>query len=211
MDKSSNDFSEKRESVRIPDAFLISYKIISKKEYEGKTPFYKSRRTIARPIEKRESNKILALDWSSLDNETDISPSLIKMLSYLDKKLNLILSQQGEILKNISAGKEIKEEYEKGKCIDISGEGTKMHISKELKKGTMLELCIEPPIYPPIDIVALGEIIKVQSKNKNKSNDFEISLKFVVINEDDKEDLIKYIYKRQRELISQRKRNEGQG
>lgn len=204
MDKNSKEFLEKRESVRIPDDFRVRYKVITLKDYEKKATFYKNRSTSNRP-EKWDGDKTYSLDWSSLENEKDCSSSLIKILSYIDKKLDLIISRQDELFKNISALKDKKEEFEEGECIDISGDGMKINIPQELKEDTLLDLYINPPIYPSITIVTIGKIIKVWPKSKKKPIGFKVSLRFMAINEHDRESLIKYIYKRQREFIFQKK------
>lgn len=204
MDKNGKEFLEKRESVRIQDDFRVRYKVITGEDYKKKVLFYKKRSTSDRPG-KWDGDKICSLDWSSLENEKDCSPSFIKILSYIDNKLNLIISRQDEIFKNISALKDKKEEFEEGKCIDISGEGMKINLPLGLKEGTMLDLYISPSISPPITIVTIGEIIKVWPKNKKTPEGFKVSVRFMAINEYDRESLIKYIYKRQRESIFQRK------
>ena len=78
--------------------------------------------------------------------------------------------------------------------------------AQKLKKETILELSIEPTIYPPMHVVTLGKVIRTNSTRNKEMSGFEVSVSFTAINEDDREKLIKYIFKRQRELISSRKK-----
>jgi len=82
-----------------------------------------------------------------------------------------------------------------------------MLVTGKLSPDSLLELTIEPPINPPIKIVLLGKLSRACQSSDNENNDFEVSVTFTAINEDDRENLIKYIFQRQRELISSRKRS----
>ena len=209
MPTKGKKLSGDRKSARIPDSFTINFTMISRKEFDKKAPFYLDRRTSNRPSSKRYEADAFSLDWSSLENERDYNSFLAKIFSCLDKKIDMILYKQEEILKHFTPQDQRDETYESGECIDLSGSGVNMLIPEKLKKETILELSIEPPIYPPFRIVALGEITRVNlTRNKEKTG-YEISTTFVAINEDDREELIKYIYRRQRELISSRKKSDG--
>jgi len=200
--------SDNRVAVRIHDSFPIKYNIITQKEYDRKESLYISRRTINRLAGKRKEAEALSFDWSSIEDEEDFDPVLIKILFHLDQKIDKVLARQDKILKKITSQNHEKEIYETGECIDISGTGVNMLISENLSNETMLELNIEPPIHPAIQIIALGKIKRVcPSRDKEKSG-YEISVVFTAINEDDRESLIKYIFHRQRELISSRKRSD---
>ena len=205
MDKNEKDFSDKRKSARIPDSFLLNYKIISRMDFEKKAPLYKNRRTVERLKTSRYDTNMFDLDWASLENERDYSPSLTKILSYMDRKLDMILYKQNTILQRIQSPEQKTEEHELGKCADISGNGLKMFLDREIKKETILELSIEPPIYPPLYIAALGKPVRICSKIDEGKKVYEVSVKFNAINEDDREDLIKYIFMRQRKLIALKK------
>lgn len=203
MDKNKKT-SVKRKSARIPDSFTIKYKLVAQKDFEKKANIYKNRRTVERMENKEPDTNLLDLDWASFENEVDCNPVLIKILSYLDKKLEVILNKQNEILSNIHAQQKKEGIYKTGNCIDISGTGAKILVDKELDIKSILELSIEPPIYPPIRVVTLGKVIRISYKSKKSV--YEVSLEFIAINEYDRENLIKYIFKRQRELILLKKR-----
>jgi hypothetical protein len=200
--------SDNRDAVRIHDSFSIKYNIITQKEYGRKESLYISRRTINRSAGKRKEAEAFSFDWSAIEDEEDFDPVLVKILFRLDQKIDIVLARQDEILKKITSQDNEDDIYETGECIDISGTGVYMLISENLSKEISLELMIEPPIHPAIQIIALGKITRVcPSRDKEKSG-YEISVAFTAINEDDREALIKYIFQRQRELISSRKRSD---
>jgi hypothetical protein len=199
--------AESRNSVRIPDYFTIYYNIVTQKEYDKKAPIYISRRTANRPGLRKNEGELFSFDWSHIENEVDFDPVLVKILFYLDQKIDKVISNQEKILEKFDTVEEVKNLSAAGECIDISGSGVSMIITEKLNPGSLLELRIDPPINPPIQIILLGKLSRIcQSKDK-EDNGFEASVTFTAINEDDREALIKYIFQRQSELIAARKRS----
>jgi len=206
MGKEERNNLDNRDAVRIHDSFPIKYNIITQKEYGRKAALYISRRTVNRSENKRNEADAFSFDWSSIEDEEEFDPVLIKILFHLDQKINMVLARQDEILKKITSQNHEEDIYESGECIDISGTGVNMLISGNLNKETLLELNIEPPIHPATQIITLGKITRVSPSRDKGKGCYEISVLFTAINEDDREALIKYIFHRQRELISARKR-----
>ncbi len=208
MGEEKRNNSENRDAVRIHDSFPIQYNIITQKEYDRKESLYISRRTINRSAGKRKETEAFSFDWSSIEDEEDFDPVLVKILFRLDQKIDIVLARQDEILKKITSQDHEEDVYETGECVDISGTGVNMLIARNLSNGTLLELNIEPPIHPAIQIIALGKITRVSPSRDNEKSGYEISVEFTAINEDDREALIKYIFQRQSELISFKKRSD---
>ena len=207
MSKKTKNRDERRNSVRILDSFNINYNIVTQKEYNKKASIFISRRTASRSATRSSDTEAFSFDWSHIEDEVDFDPVLVKILFYLDQKIDKIISNQDRILKNFDTDEEVQELSEAGECIDISGSGAHMLVTEELNPGTLLELTIEPPFNTSIQIILLGEISRISKSNDKENNGFEASITFTAINEDDRENLIKYIFQRQRELISSRKKS----
>ena len=207
MSKKTKNRDERRNSVRILDSFNINYNIVTQKEYNKKASIFISRRTASRSATRRSDTEAFSFDWSHIEDEVDFDPVLVKILFYLDQKIDKIISNQDIILKNFDTEEEMQELSEAGECIDISGSGAHMLVTEELNPGTLLELTIEPPFNTSIQIILLGEISRISKSKDKENNGFEASITFTAINEDDRENLIKYIFQRQRELISSRKKS----
>ena len=207
MSKKTKNRDERRNSVRILDSFNINYNIVTQKEYNKKASIFISRRTASRSATRSSDTEAFSFDWSHIEDEVDFDPVLVKILFYLDQKIDKIISNQDRILKNFDTEEEEQELSEAGECIDISGSGAHMLVTEELNPGTLLELTIEPPFNTSIQIILLGEISRISKSNDKENNGFEASITFTAINEDDRENLIKYIFQRQRELISSRKKS----
>ncbi len=207
MSRRDENSEESRNAVRIPDSFTINYNIVTQKEYNKKASAYIDRRTANRQGAKSIEVEAFSFDWSHIENEVDFDPVLVKILFYMDKKIDKIIANQERILNKIDSEDEVQEISESAECIDISGSGVHMLIAERLNPGTLLELIIEPPINPPLQIILLGKLSRISQSRDNNNNIFEASVTFTAINEDDRENLIKYIFQRQRELISSRKKS----
>ena len=208
MNKKNENSAESRNSVRIPDYFTIYYNVVTQKEYDKNAPLYISRRTANRPGLRKNEGELFSFDWSHIEGEVDFDPVLVKILFYLDQKIDKVISNQEKIIEKFDTVEEVKDLSAAGECVDISGSGVNMLVTEELNQGSLLELKIEPHINPPIQIILLGKLSRIcQSKDKD-NNAFEVSITFTAINEDDRESLIKYIFHRQRELISSRKKSD---
>jgi hypothetical protein len=208
MGEKEKNNSDNRNAVRIHDSFPIKYNIITQKEYDKKESLYISRRTINRTAGKRKETGAFSFSWSSIEDEEDFDPLLVKVLFHLDQKIDKVLARQDEILKKITSQDQEEDIYETGECIDISGTGVNMLVSENLSEEILLELNIEPPIHPAIQIIALGKSTRVCPSRDKEMSGYEISVAFTAINEDDRESLIKYIFQRQSELISFKKRGD---
>ncbi|MCP4268590.1 MAG: PilZ domain-containing protein [Candidatus Brocadiaceae bacterium] len=198
--------SSNRKAVRIQDAFTIDYNIITQEEYDKKVPLYIGRRTINRTAIKQKTST-LPFDWSHIEDEVDFDPVLVKIMFYLDQKIDIILSNQEKILKKLETDNDVPDAYASGKCIDISATGINMFVTNKLNEDTLLELTLAPPNNPAIHIIALCKLKRISPSTDKETNGFEISLTFTAINEDDREELIKYIFQRQREMIYTSKRS----
>jgi len=207
VNKKNENSAESRNSVRIPDYFTIYYNVVTQKEYDKNAPLYISRRTVNRPGLRKNEGELFSFDWSHIEGEVDFDPVLVKILFYLDQKIDKVIANQEKIIEKFDTVEEVKDLSAAGECIDISGSGVSMIISKKLNPGSLLELRIDPPTNPPIQIILLGKLSRICQSKDRENNGFEVSVTFTAINEDDREALIKYIFQRQRELIAARKRS----
>ncbi len=208
VSKKNENSEESRNSVRIPDSFTINYNIVTQKEYNKKASVYISRRTANRPGAKSSEVEAFSFDWSHIENEVDFDPVLVKILFYMDQKMDKIISNQEKILSRVDTVEEVQDVSETGECIDLSGSGVHMLVTEELSSDSLLELTIEPPINPPLQIILLGKLTRICQSIDKEDNGFEASISFTAINEDDRDNLIKYIFQRQRELISSRMKSD---
>ncbi len=125
-------------------------------------------------------------------------PKLLCLLVDMNKKLDRILS----ILKqdrDIQSDGPIK--------VNISGSGIRFAVREKMEARKLLAIRIVLPLSPPAPVVFLGEITRVRQK---ENGEFEIAVKYLVIDEMDREQIVRYGFKRMRESIRNRRKKTGQ-
>lgn len=90
-----------------------------------------------------------------------------------------------------------------GQRENISGGGIKLHSPEDLANGTLLKLQFElPEAYHPITIFAIGEVVWSKGLRKTIANKkmYEVGVKFISIKEADRQKIVRYVFKKQREV-----------
>lgn len=177
-----------RTHLRVNAFILFKYTKITTKD------FHKKRKKFIQHVG-RESEGYLYADpkYLSTDSvkEAAIHPDIISELHSINKKLNYIikvLEKSGE-----------KDYIENGPLeVDISGAGLKFITSQDLYPGDLLEIEMVLPISSGIIIELIGEVVRCKRHTQDAQ---EVAVKYIALNEDDRECIIRYVFKRQRELL----------
>jgi hypothetical protein len=127
-----------------------------------------------------------------LDLET-LNPKLLALLESMSKKLDRILSLLQGAREGDSPGVI---------PVNISGSGLRFAVRERMKAKEVLAVRIVLPLTPPVPVVFLGEVRRVRKK---RDGEFEIAVKFMIIDELDREKIVHYTFKRMRESIRNRK------
>ena len=126
------------------------------------------------------------------DNENII----IKMISNIDKKLNLIinlLAKGDELLELIK---------QKPTDVNINGSGMRFLSSTKFEKGDILKLEMVLPNFPFSIVEICGEVVWVKKVGTKKGAAlYSNGVKFVKIDESCRDEIIFYILKRQRDIL----------
>ena len=93
--------------------------------------------------------------------------------------------------------------------VNISGAGLQFECDSPLSQGVYVELKVVIPVFPYPKITALCEVVRAQGLQSDAMGRFRIALKFLVINEKDRDILINYIFVREREHLRQKKETAG--
>jgi len=117
-------------------------------------------------------------------------------LEKIQKEVNTLL----EIIRGFMT-KILDEEV--SETIDISGGGFSFYSEREISPGTRFNLRLETQDPPYLSIPAVGEVRRCERANSH----YCVCVKFVDINELDREELIKYIFEKQRILLQSIKGN----
>ncbi|MGI6226653.1 MAG: flagellar brake protein, partial [Peptococcales bacterium] len=98
----------------------------------------------------------------------------------------------------VENGAKSEETFHTGVIRDLSGGGAQLASKRKLVKGTILQVKFS---LPEDLIVCKAKVMWVYTEVKEQKETYLIGLKFIDINERLRERIIRYVFKRQRELI----------
>lgn len=185
----ATESSQLRNHVRVDVSFPVAFDLVSENDYEKIKNVIVSHRT-----GDREGDLMPLLGVEELES---LDITVAKIWLSMNSKLDYII----KLLKQSGEGVEEKE----GLCKDISGKGIKMIYKGNLSAGQCIHLRIHPPTFPPLSVVALGRILRAERTALCREGEIETAVEFDTIHEDDREEIISYVFKRQRELLRARK------
>jgi hypothetical protein len=182
---------ERRSFFRIQDRLVVEFRQITPEDFTKLKDViqYNSIQT----IDKIEETHLLADRGMKGKNE-----ELCAYMRIMNKKLDTIInllsqSQYGETYHNVQTE------------IILSGAGVQFESHIVLKTGDYAELKIVVPIFPYPKITILCQVVRVESSGGAAAGAFRIAMQFLVINEKDRDFLIKYIFEKEREYLRQKK------
>ncbi|MEA3417351.1 MAG: PilZ domain-containing protein [Thermodesulfobacteriota bacterium] len=170
-----------RKNVRVDDVLKIDYRKIPQKDYETceNKPEIILQKIFGKPF---EAPKI-----------EDVSLELLYMLIYqanqkIDRILDMLESKDAE-----------KYESMNNECVNISGSGMRFIANQSFSIGDIVALRIFLPLASKTWINILGKVVSVTESGAE--NRYEVTVKFKELTESDREIIIRYVFKRQRELL----------
>jgi c-di-GMP-binding flagellar brake protein YcgR len=86
--------------------------------------------------------------------------------------------------------------------VNISGGGMSFSAKENYKPGNILELKMLLPLLPPVALYLYGEVVKTQSQPEGPL----IFVKFIAIDEEIRDELVKFVFKRQRDILREKRR-----
>ena len=92
---------------------------------------------------------------------------------------------------------------QQGQLVDISGSGLRFPCLQKFSIGDIINFDITLPSLPQTFINGVGVVVRIFKNDKDKDN--EIALKYIAINEEDRNKIIHYTKTRQKELLSQKR------
>jgi len=168
-------WKEKRSYFRVDDVFPVEAKKV-----RADIPHMKSK--IFRGYD-------LEIPDTDLADET-INPKLWKMLVDINAKLTTILDRMVFESEGLKEGE--------NKVVNLSASGMRFTINEKVVSGDKLEIKMLLPTGPPIGILTYANVVRVNDRGNGQ---YEVSLHFSDIDEEVREELIRYAINRQREII----------
>jgi len=182
-----------RSYTRVPVSFPIRFMPVSKEEAEKLRQAYAQR-----PSRERGETVSLAPPAAAQATPGTVSAAILSQLERIERKLDRLLNAQ-------SAGpaQDKEKSLEEGQCTDLSGSGILFTSRWAMGKGWFLKLVVDVPEPQGFSVVALGRVVRVDQEPNG--NLYVTACQFDSIHEEDREELIAYIFKRHRELAQRRR------
>ena len=183
-----------REAVRVETSFIFEFRLLDGGEVADCEKEIANHRTNERLGLPQSSQSELPSELNNLKDYQETAPQQMKMWISIEQKLDALLKLVGQKTHQIPDSKE-------GIVKDLSSKGVKIKTDVDLKKGDRLMMRLSPPTFPSFTIDVVGKV--VGSKTDKEGGSF-FMVETTALNPDDREILIAYVFKRQREILRQR-------
>lgn len=182
---------ERRQFFRICDRLLIEFRQVSAEDFTKLKDYILHNPT-------QITDKIKEVYFPEERESKNETEHVYAYVQAINRKLDMIIehlckSQCGETYRSLHTN------------VNVSGAGIQFECDSPLQQGAYVELKVVIPVFPYPKIVALCEVIRAQDLEDIAAGHFEIALKFLVINEKDRDILINYIFVKERECLRQKK------
>ncbi len=184
------DKKGKRSYVRIPVSVAMSFNLLSPQEREavvellnrGEGDFYEDIASFTK----------LLMEKHKLSESKEVNPLVLDFLIYIKRRLD-------ELASHIAPEKEAVFKHNTV-TLDIGGGGLSFRWDEPLQQGALLDILLHIPLFPKAGIRALGKVVSCDKGEEG----YVVRVAFDFIKEDDREDLIKFVFIKQREFLARR-------
>ncbi len=181
---------DRRGNVRVRDRIHVAYRLVAAEDIaendrpESYFPFIWNKYPQALPLEEVE------------EHHTRMLHHIVE----LHRKMDILIE-------TVSPENRTRVEVPKERDVCISASGMRVPLDGPAAPGLIIMLCIVLPFIPPANIFVKGEVIRSETPADSGNEDdaeYGTGITFLEIKEDDREALIRYIFKRQRDLLRDR-------
>ena len=181
---------DKREFFRIEDHIFIEYRKVTQEEYAKLEE--RIRYTPAPRKERPSEDYSKRADLQKEETEKDV---LYRYIQAIGRKLDIIIG----LLSNSKGDTEpFIKTYQR---LNISGSGIRFISEIGLIEGDYVELRVALPVCCYPGIACLCKVVRSEKIEDNRFPQWLVAMRFDVINEEDRDLLINYIFTKERELI----------
>lgn len=186
---------DRRENVRVKDRIQVAYRFVGTEDIvehdrpERFFPFIWNKYPQSFPLEEVE------------ESNTRVLHHIIE----LHWKMDILIE-------TVAPEKRLLVEVPKERNVCISASGIRINLDSSSLPGQRIALCIVLPFIPPANLYLIGEVIRNDISDHLLPEEdmiYETAINFLDIREDDREKLIRYIFKRQRDLLRDRALEKG--
>lgn len=194
------DAAQRRSMVRMDDQLEISHRPVPDFELEGL-----SRQIITRSGAGGATGTVGSIVQAAGRSVDPNSPTW-KAITLLDQKLDFLISMaQAQMRANVEATEFYRAQ------VNISGSGIRFPSQQLYSKGSHLWVgMVFIGAAPSFRVDAVGRVERLSSSVKSrgeKTPSVEVGARFVAINDQDSEQILRYVFQKQREMLRARSRD----
>ncbi|OPY77159.1 MAG: hypothetical protein A4E64_01221 [Syntrophorhabdus sp. PtaU1.Bin058] len=178
---------ERREYFRIRDRLPVEFRKISADEFSKLQDVIRYNATQVTD----KINEVYFLRERMMQTEND-QTSVI--MSIINKKLDMIIDL-------LYQSKKSDTHYNRLIDVIISGSGIQFESDVLIHENDYVELKVVLPVFPYPTITALCQTIRSDVLEKNGFYSYDVAMRFLVINEKDRDLLINYVFLKERERV----------
>ncbi len=181
--------TERREYFRVADRLPIEFRLVCDDEYERLEKQIKY--TPTQRVDRANEIHFLKRAASKTAREND---RIYSYLQAIDRKLDILLDLVASAQKDQIYTRRYVE-------VNISGAGIRFVSDIHLEKDLFLEVKIVLPFFPFPKITALCKVVRGERKKGEGPPQWQTALKFLMINDEDRDLLINYVFTKEREIL----------
>lgn len=132
--------------------------------------------------------------------DPSVNPRLWKMLADMNVKINLIMEKlciEDEGM--MSSG---------NRHVNLSASGIRFSAGEHCKVGDLVELKMLLPASPPLGLIIYGRVVRIKDMDHGEK---EIAVSFVDMDDEVREEIIRFNIRRQRDMLRIQRRESGEG
>jgi hypothetical protein len=150
-----------------------------------------------------DASKIAGMDVSKVVSDlkaANLPESLITVLKAIDDKLNALM-EIGAAPAESATGQAAQPRL---KALNISAGGLSFRSEKAYKMNEVLKITLGIPPRPYTMINVLGEVVRCDKRKDGNATYFDIGLRYMHLDEDNRQDITRYLFDVQRKRVQTR-------
>ncbi|MBN2299090.1 MAG: PilZ domain-containing protein [Deltaproteobacteria bacterium] len=189
--------NERRQDVRIYDKIYFSARFICNAQSKPGA--------LASAVERIRSNKLIidsflkgkygypGVDEMPYTKESPHNQALWEINRKLDLLIHMYLAEDFKELMSSSP-----------RDVNISASGIRFITNNSFEMGDLLEISLILPMVPLLFIRLVGDVIRVKKVTSYDTKRYAAAVRFLQMDAENRDDIIKYLFRRQRELLRKR-------
>ena len=195
---------ERREYVRAPLQVDVEFTVVDGDEYEA------VRQSEHQTFRRFISQAALSFnERGQYEADSSFQSNLIDFLIHIDDKLDRVL----KLLSNVSGLEASASKDDKGdedlfvaQGSDIGGTGMSVICDRALEPGQILKARFMISRFPVIPLVLFGRVVRVTPVQEDGKQRYHVVVRFIDLDEEDREKVIAYTFQAQRDAIRKEKK-----